>query len=77
MENYLIFQRPKLGLSMTFPVSLGTVLCLCYWLRVSVKKIMGGMGIKTGRELRNTQTIRKGILMIHNTCLQCIFHCTK
>lgn len=72
VEDYLILQRSKLRLSMPFPVSLGTALGLFHWLRVAMKKIMGKVGIEMGRELRNTQAVKRGILVIHKSCLQCI-----
>lgn len=58
VENYSLFQRPNLGFCMTLPVSLGTVLCLCCWFHIAVKKVIE-MCINTERELGNTQTIKK------------------
>lgn len=58
VENYSLFQRPNLGFCMTLPVSLGTVLCLCRWFHIAVKKVIE-MCINTERELGNTQTIKK------------------
>lgn len=71
MENFVRSKRPKLGLNMTPSVSLGTAPCLCHWLRVALKKVMGVVGARTGREPRNTQTTKGGILMTHKS-LQCI-----
>lgn len=48
VENYSLFQRPNLGFCMTLPVSLGTVLCLCRWFHIAVKKVIE-MCIKTER----------------------------